>query len=409
MFLVAVATTAACTQQRSSTASIRLTATPARALYDTPVTIRITGLKPAQRVTVRTTTTDERGVTWSSSADFAADQTGAVTNGQPSIGGSYTGVNPMGLFETQTPPPSGSDQQTYFALPDDWRMHVTIQAGATTLASGELSRLYPSQVGVSERQQRPSTAGIYGSVFLPADTASRKPAVVVFGGAEGGVGTIGDAGLLAAHGYPALALAYFAEPGLPTELRRIPLEYFASALRILSQQPGVDPQRMVVWGSSRGSEAAMLAGGYYPELVHAVIASVPSASANGGLPDARQPAWTRAGVAVAVGSLIPVEKINGPVLLVCGGRDEVWPSCTSTEGIRDELAAANAALPTVLQYPVAGHLVGNLLPFVPSVVTREATASGAFLDAGGSPAADAAGRADGWPKLLAFLAAVPRS
>lgn len=397
----------ACTQHRSSTGPVRLSLSPASALYDAPITIRVDGLKPHQQVSLRTAVTDERGVTWSSAADFAADSRGVVTNGQPALGGSYTGVNPMGLFETQVPPPSGSGQQVYFGLPNDWRETVNVVGDDTALASAEVTRLYPHQVGVTELDERPPKTGIYGSLFLPADTKTRKPAVVVFGGSEGGLGTISEAALLAAHGYAALALAYFAEPGLPEALQRIPLEYFASALEVLASEPGVDPRRMVLWGLSRGSEAALLVGAYYPQLVHAVVASVPSGIVNAALPDTSQPAWTHGRKPLSTGSIIPVDKVDGPIMLICGGLDRVWPSCTSTERISGELAAAHGHAPTVLDYPDAGHFVGSLLPFVPSTATTGTTASGLALQGGGTPASDAAGRADGWPKLLAFLAGVP--
>ena len=53
----------------------------------------------------------------------------------------------------------------------------------------------------------------------------RRPAAVVFGGSDGGNGMIDAAAMLAARGYPALALACFGAPGLPSQLVNIPLEY----------------------------------------------------------------------------------------------------------------------------------------------------------------------------------------
>ena len=49
--------------------------------------------------------------------------------------------------------------------------------------------------------------------------------------------------LFASHGIATLSLGYFGEPGLPTQLKNIPLEYFETVLQWLSTQPGVDPQR----------------------------------------------------------------------------------------------------------------------------------------------------------------------
>ena len=76
--------------------------------------------------------------------------------------------------------------------------------------------------------------------------------MLVFGGSGGGLMT--SAALLAARGYPSLALAYFKAPGLPQTLHNIPLEYFAKALRVLRAQPGVDPDHVLVVGESRGGE-----------------------------------------------------------------------------------------------------------------------------------------------------------
>src|SRR4029453_15093087 len=64
------------------------------------------------------------------------------------------------------------------------------------------------------------------------------PRVLVFSGSAGGLTTSFAAALLAAHGYPSLALAYFKTPGLPQTLSSIPLEYFTSALEELRAQPG---------------------------------------------------------------------------------------------------------------------------------------------------------------------------
>lgn len=121
------------------------------------------------------------------------------------------------------------------------------------------------------------------------------PPVLVFGGSGGGRMT-SVAALLAARGYPSLALAYFKAPGLPQTLHNIPLEYFAKALRVLRAQPGVDPDHVLVAGESRGGEAALLLSAYFPRLVNGVIAGVPSSVVNSAAgPDTGRPAWTLGG------------------------------------------------------------------------------------------------------------------
>src|SRR5207248_2889233 len=69
--------------------------------------------------------------------------------------------------------------------------------------------------GVVVQHLRPQAVGFYGEMFSPRDTSARRPAVVAFGGSEGGIGIARVAARLAGTGTPALALAYFKEPGLP--------------------------------------------------------------------------------------------------------------------------------------------------------------------------------------------------
>ena len=336
---------------------------------------------------------------------------------QSPVSGSYTGQNAMGLFETLTP--AGAHPPSTFVPLSRFQITLTASVDGHRVASLTLSRLRPRQIGVTEQLERPAASGIYGDLYLPKSDGRRHPAVLVFGGSEGGLSTDAAAALLAAHGYPALALAYFDVNGLPRYLENIPLEYFAKALRLLAAQPGVDPARLLVWGTSRGSEAALLLGVHYPTLVHGVIAAVPSSVANPGLPDVSLAAWTFGGKAVPTVSatepgeptptdsaaIIPVEQIAGPVFLVCGGDDELWPSCDYSDAILARLQ--NAPNPPVeLRYQDAGHFVGLLVPYLPAT-TSGTTATGDRVEAGGSPTADGAGRADAWPKLLAFVAAAP--
>src|SRR5262249_41295890 len=194
--------------------------------------------------------------------------------------------------------------------------------------------------GVSEHDERPNDTGFYGDLFLPAHPGDPRPGVLVFAGSDGGLTTTEEAALLASHGYPALALAYFGEPGLPAALSEIPLDYFATALRWLREQPGVDPTKLVVQGASRGSEAALLLGVYFHQLVQAVVALVPSNVALCSFPDCTRSAWLLHGVPLPYtrqfddpnpsddpSAAIPVERIQGPILLACGGADTVWVSC----------------------------------------------------------------------------------
>lgn len=89
----------------------------------------------------------------------------------------------------------------------------------------------------------PIAAGsLVGTFFAPAD-GKRHPAIVVLGGSEGGLHD-DQARLMAAHGYAALALAYFGVDPLPSKLTAIPVEMVSRGIDWLVARPEVDGARI---------------------------------------------------------------------------------------------------------------------------------------------------------------------
>lgn len=99
-------------------------------------------------------------------------------------------------------------------------------------------------------------AGFVGQYF-PHLANEQRVAVLVLGGAEGGV-PVRLAQPVVDAGYPTLALAYFNAEGLPAELEIIPLEYFAKAKLWLQQQQNVRSDELIIVGWSKGAELALL-------------------------------------------------------------------------------------------------------------------------------------------------------
>jgi len=273
---------------------------------------------------------------------------------------------------------------------------------------------------------RVNAPGLIGN-FYPGSGAAPRAAILLLGGSEGGLGsaTDGEAQLLARQGFAVLALAYYRLPGQPQKLELVPIESFTRALDWLKTQAGVDSGRLAIMGTSKGAEAALLVASRRPD-VRAVVAAVPSHvvwqgfdwsfvpvdsaswSANGKpvpfLPitnvgwsgDVYSPALATA--ARHPEAAIPVERINGPVLLLCGEEDSLWPSCPmarAAKARRDQ--KGNRAETVLLAYKDAGHFgVGPPLAKgreVPWMITMF----------GGSKDGNVAARADGWPRILAFL------
>lgn len=386
-------------------------------LFDGPLHVRVVGVRPGQAVTINASATDIDGQPWQSTATFVAGPGGTVEVASTApVGGSYRVASATGLLWSLAP---SRARLSYYFTPAATTYPVTLAlvVRATVVAQTTIERRIVAD-GVRGQVLSVARDGMDAMLYEPADTSRRRPAVLVFGGSEGGLSVGDQAAALASHGYPALALAYFGDDDLPPTLANIPLEYFATALRWLAGQPGVDPGRMVVLGISRGSEAALLLGVHYPELVHAVIAAVPSSTAFGGVPDITQPAWTRQGspvpfatpdreyrTGIPAAAVIPVERIRGPIFLVCGELDQLWPSCRFTGEITNRLRANDFGYPVVaLVEPEAGHAVGSLLPNRASSSGFEASPRYGRLIIGGTQSDDALGRLDAWTRLLAFLA-----
>jgi dienelactone hydrolase len=282
----------------------------------------------------------------------------------------------------------------------------------------------------------PGTAGL----FARPDSGGPHPGVVAFGGSGGGLGPVALwAPALAEHGYAVLALAYFGGPGLPGELREIEVEVVGRAAKWLAAQPSVAPAPFTVMSASRGSELAFLAG-IHLDQIGPVIALAPSgigwfALDAGGPVDA--PSWTVDGAPVPypwpVGGLqhpvadgpvalrpmfehllgdhsairraeLPIERCRGPLLLVSGDDDQMWPSTTFATLVTERLARTGADVEcTHLRYPDAGHaFVGPIGAPIPTHVPAHPL-TGASYAFGGTESGNAAARADSWPRILAFL------
>jgi dienelactone hydrolase len=101
-----------------------------------------------------------------------------------------------------------------------------------------------------------------------------------------------------------------------------------------------------------------------------------------------------------------VNHVAGPVLAIAGDADRTWASASHARQIMRNLDDAHVApAHQALIYPGAGHLVGTF-PYLATGTSLVNPATQARTSLGGTRAADAAARSDGWPKVLAFLAGV---
>jgi dienelactone hydrolase len=310
----------------------------AGALVDSPDGVVLTEVPPGARVRIAARL-ELGGVGWECSGEYTADRDGEVeTAVDASSGGSYSGMDPYGLFWSATL------HEAY-----DWSvlspMRVTLRASCDEMTvDASYSRALLGE-GVVEHPI--AVDGVAGRLFLPAGTGTAR-AVVLLAGSDGGPGMPPVAALLASHGLPALSLAHWRHPGTPDVLRDIDVEVVARACAWLRAQDRVADEPPAVLGYSRGGELALLAASLTPEYVGPVASVVGSGvpwGAWGEGTDVLDPAWRLGGEPVAqmakdeddpraclddadmvAAAEIPVERATGPVLLLSGEDDQMWPS-----------------------------------------------------------------------------------
>ena len=190
----------------SGTSAVQLIITPRPLPADVPALIRLDGLSPGQEVTLRAEFADGVEVTWASEATFVADRHGAVDlTRQAPCRGSYDIVDPMGLVWAAEPLSGGVDVR-YFE-PSVYPNPVSVSAsvaGRTVAATDVARALVTAEIEVIPVPG----PGVVGRLYRPV-AGGPLPAVMVFGGSEGGLAPYveREAALLARHGFAALAVA----------------------------------------------------------------------------------------------------------------------------------------------------------------------------------------------------------
>lgn len=418
--------------------------TPSTALLDVPVHIALSGFAPHQLITLHATLQDGLPggeMSASSHAIFQADENGNVDLvSQAPLFGTYEGIDPMGLFWSMHVQTlrfySPYSLDAFEFAPRSTEIHLTAEVHEKEVARACVTRIFVSpEVSIEKIRDD----GLVGQYFCDPH-AEPRPAILVLGGSEGGIGSSSQfAALFASHGYPALALAYFQCDALPDDIRHIPLEYIQNAIRWLKAQPQVHPEKIAVFGRSKGAELALVIGSVDPEI-RAVIASSPSSTVCIGCSKASADSdifsphsswtfrgeplpyvpWTEAQAREAEERLqagqriddihaetwkacewleeatIPVERINGPILLLSSDDDHWWPAAEHCDRMVERLQEKDFPHRVVhLRYENTGHMIR--FPYVPTTRTR--------LN-GGTAKNNAYACEHSWREVLQFLESV---
>lgn len=283
----------------------------------------------------------------------------------------------------------------------------------------------------SVRRLTVSDGQVIGVVFEPEPAPSA--CAVVLGGSGGGLPE-GLTQRVAQCGVTAFGVAYFGARGLPGALVEVPLEPVERAIELFRARYANGRQVGLV-GSSKGAELALLVASRVGGLVGPVVAAAPSSVSWYGLERYGRPApgrssWKWRGAPVpflpyAAGAAptytqsagirvdgcyqpsryahdqlekasVAVEGVVGPLLVLAGDDDHMWPSAAMAEQIVERRQRHGRDGDTNLViYRGAGHTFLNYQPKQVRGPSR--------WDFGGDAKADCDACSEAWPRISAFL------
>ncbi|XP_070233662.1 peroxisomal succinyl-coenzyme A thioesterase-like isoform X1 [Bos mutus] len=405
--------------------TVTVTLEPAgRCRWDEPVRIAVRGLAPGQPVTLRASLRDEKGALFRAHARYCADATGLLDlERAPALGGSFAGLEPMGLFWALEPEKPfwrflKRDVQTPFVV------ELEVLDGHESKAQRLLGRAVHERDFLAPGVRRePVRAGrVRATLFLPPGSGPFPGIIDIFG--IGGGLLEYRASLLAGHGFATLALAYYDFDDLPKKFDMIHLEYFEEALCYMLQHSQIKGTRIGLLGISLGADICLSMASFLKNISATVSINGSGFSGHrvihykdSNIPplghDLRRVKVAFSGLLDIVDvrndiiggcenpCMIPIEKAQGPILFIVGQDDHNWRSELYAQIASERLQAHGKEKPQIISYPGTGHYIEPpYFPMCPASLHK-------LLDKpvmwGGEPRAHSKAQVDAWKEILTFF------
>ncbi|EMP39600.1 Acyl-coenzyme A thioesterase 3 [Chelonia mydas] len=402
--------------------SVKVLPSP-KCLFDDPIQIKVEGLSPLQEVTLRASLTDENGELFQSFAYYRAESNGELDlTCSSALGGSYSGVEPMGLLwslESKTPFKRLAKKNVL----TPFYVHVEVFEGHD-ITSQLLGKCINERKFLGEGVERiPVREGrLRATLFLPPGSGS-FPGLIDLYGSGGGLVEY-RASLLASRGFVTLALAYLAFEDIPAFPDILELDYFGEAVEFLRKQQQVKGTGIGVLGLSKGADLALSLATFLPGIQAAV--SISGCGVNSFIPlrvngftipphpydlgrmktvgdsgiidfsevldDPRDPAtWA---------CRIPVEKSPAKLLFLSAQDDRNWKSELYCREVVHCLRQCGRDV-EFYSYPGAGHLLEP--PYLPLCQASIHKLSGGYMLWGGQWREHARAQDDSWHRIQVFF------
>jgi esterase/lipase len=238
--------------------------------------------------------------------------------------------------------------------------------------------------------------GFFGKKYSPENNKYPNKAIITLSGSDGSFNLACKmAKYFSSIGITSISLAYWKGKGLPNEIVSVPIESVENAVHYLKTQGF---EKIGVCGISKGGELALLSGSLLNEINGVIAISPIHVACIGfkGMKEVDKSCWSYKGQDIPYtkghmnfgevikksviareitmdfiyeevlskinpNSVISVENINGPVLLVSAANDSMWLSKFSCEKVIERLDSNNFKHQYKhLNYQYASHM---LFPF----------------------------------------------
>ncbi|XP_037623888.1 peroxisomal succinyl-coenzyme A thioesterase-like isoform X1 [Sebastes umbrosus] len=413
---------------------VKLSVEPSRGLMDEKFVVLVQNVFPGSQLTVYALYQCEGGYSWESFAHYTANATGTVNVSEDlSLGGTYSGVEPMGLMWSLRPVPGSKPWLRMRKMNVQTPMEVKISVYQGHQTEGFVDKVPLAGVVVERWYMAPGVRripvtenGLTATLFLPSGPGPFPGLLDLWGG--GGKLVEYRSALLASHGFASLALDYLTPKVTMETGKMVDNEYFETAYRFLEQHPQILSSRIAMMGLSFGTTVTLKTAVYSKVVKLRCIVCISGSHVqpidatmeqtfiayNQNVDKTR---FTEENHVIWRDLLLPIPtdpslkvdvgRLKCPLLVVVGEDDQNWPAYESAMDMKEMMKqAGNSHLLTVLSYPNAGHLIEP--PYTPfsrasTFRTVSPTPQMVVVLWGGETVGHSRAQEDAWRKMLVFL------
>lgn len=240
-----------------------------KALVDKKIKIKVLGLKPQSSLKITAKgelpwCSDEK---FSSYAVFTADDNGeADLDLMKPVDGTYKNADSMGLiYSLKKCESNGKNIAENISIDKPMIINLNFESENSNIQVSLERSFKTDDISILDINE-----GFHGRLFSNKNAGNKI--ILLITGSDGDTEVLDlMAGPLSSRGFNVLTVPYFAVPGLPATLEKVPLEYFEKVFKWIKHNTIINKRRdeeteIYIHGTSKGAEAALLLASRYKEI-----------------------------------------------------------------------------------------------------------------------------------------------